>query len=385
MTRTHAFAIFIPMVLTIYGSVNAYIFIRGLQTVPQSSALRPWFIAVFWVVALSYIAARFLERFAPPWATEGLIWIGSFWLGAMAYFFIILVVIDCARLVNYFLPFFPGFINRNLQYAKQITALAVTGIVLLVLIGGRINQAFPRVRTIEIAIHKKSPIKELNVALATDIHLGTIVCNSHFMRIVDKINSVHPDIVLFAGDIVDEDIAPVIRQNLGDTIQLIHSKYGTYGITGNHEYIGGVETACVYLEAHGVTMLRDRSVKIDNAFTLVGREDRSLERMSGAHRKDLHALMKDVDGSLPVILMDHQPFGLDDAVKNNIDLQFSGHTHDGQLWPFNFITNRIYELSYGYMQKGNTQFYVSCGVGTWGPPIRTSGRPEVVNIRLKFD
>ena len=385
MTRTHAFAIFIPVVLVIYGSINAYIFVRGFQTVPQSSALRPWFVAIFWVVALSYIAARFLERVAPSSATNGLIWIGSFWLGAMAYFFIIIVVIDFARLVNYFLPFFPGFITRNIQYAKQITAFVVTGIVLLVLIVGRINQAFPRVRTIEIAIHKKSPIKELNVALATDIHLGTIVCNSHFMRIVNKINSLHPDIVLFAGDIVDEDIAPVIRQNLGDTLQLIHSKYGTYGITGNHEYIGGVEIACTYLESHGINMLRDRSVKVDNAFTLVGREDRSIDRMNGVHRKDLHALMWDVDGSLPVILMDHQPFNLDDAVRNNIDLQLSGHTHDGQLWPFNFITNRIYELSYGYMMKGNTQFYVSCGVGTWGPPIRTSGRPEVVNIRLKFD
>ena len=90
MTRTHAFAIFIPVVLVIYGSVNAYIFIRGLQAVPQTSALRPWFVAAFWVLALAYVAARILERFAPPWATDGFIWVGSFWLGAMAYFFIIL-------------------------------------------------------------------------------------------------------------------------------------------------------------------------------------------------------------------------------------------------------------------------------------------------------
>jgi uncharacterized protein len=132
-------------------------------------------------------------------------------------------------------------------------------------------------------------------------------------------------------------------------------------------------------------MLRDRSVKVADAFTLVGREDRSIQQFGSMKRKDLSDLMKDVDQSLPVILMDHQPFNLDDAVKNNIDLQLSGHTHHGQLWPFNFITDKVYELSYGYLRKGNTHFYVSCGVGTWGPPLRTTSRPEVVNIKLKFD
>jgi len=219
----------------------------------------------------------------------------------------------------------------------------------------------------------------------TDVHLGTIICNSHFMRIVKIINSLNPDIVLFAGDLVDEDIEPVIRQNLGETLRQIKSKYGIYGITGNHEYIGGVEPACKYLIEHGVIMLRDSVAKVANAFTLVGREDVSIRQFNGKKRKQLSELMNGVDTTLPVILMDHQPLRLDDVVDHGVDLQLSGHTHHGQLWPFNYISQAVYELSWGYMKKGSTHFYVSCGVGTWGPPMRTGNRPEVVHVKLKFE
>ena len=128
------------------------------------------------------------------------------------------------------------------------------------------------------------------------------------MRIVKIINSLNPDIVLFAGDLVDEDIEPVIRQNLGETLRQIKSKYGIYGITGNHEYIGGVEPACKYLIEHGVIMLRDSVAKVANAFTLVGREDVSIRQFNGKKRKQLSELMNGVDTTLPVILMDHQGY-----------------------------------------------------------------------------
>ena len=298
--------------------------------------------------------------------------------------FCYLLAIDLLRLVNYIIPFFPEFITRNLQYTKQVIAFIVVGIVLLTVIGARINSMLPRIKTLELTIHKNSPLKELNVAVVSDVHLGTIVCNSHFMRIVEKINSLNPDLVLFAGDLVDEDVEPVIRQNLGETLRQINSKYGIYGITGNHEYIGGVEEACKYLVDHGVVMLRDSVVKVADAFTLVGREDISIRQFSGKQRKQLSDLMKDVDTSLPVILMDHQPLHLNEAVDHGADLQLSGHTHHGQLWPFNYIAEAVYEVSWGYKKKGNTHIYVSCGVGTWGPPMRSGNRPEVVNMKLKF-
>jgi len=385
MTRTQIFIIFFSIVIVLYGLVNTYIYIRGLQAISHNSPLRVWFTVIFWFLAASYLAARLIERIALSWLSDGLVWIGSFWMGAMAYFFVILLAIDLLRLVNYLIPFFPDFLTRNLQYTKKVTALIVIGAVFLTVVGAHINSVLPRIQALELMIQKKSPLKELNIAVISDVHLGTIICNSHFMRIVDKINSLNPDIVLFAGDLVDEDIEPVIRQNLGETLRQIKSKYGIYGVTGNHEYIGGVEPACKYLTEHGVIMLRDSVVQIDGAFTLVGREDVSIVQFDRKKRRSLGDLIKDVDKTLPIILMDHQPLRLNDAVDNGIDLQLSGHTHHGQLWPFNYITEAVYEISWGYKKKRDTHFYVSCGVGTWGPPMRTGNRPEIVNVKLKFE
>jgi uncharacterized protein len=385
MTRTQMFIIFFSVVIVLYGLINIYIYLRGLQAISHASPWRIWFTVIFWFLASSYLVARLLERISVSWLSDGLVWIGSYWMGAMAYFLIILLAIDLLRLVNLLIPIFPDFLMQNLQHTKRVTAIIIVGIVFLTVVGARINGMLPRIQTLELTIQKNSPLKELNIAVVSDVHLGTIICNSHFMRIVEKINSLNPDIVLFAGDLVDEDIQPVIRQNLGETLRQIKSKYGIYGITGNHEYIGGVEPACKYLTEHGVIMLRDSTVQIAGAFTLVGREDLSIHQFGGKNRKPLGDLMKDVNKSLPVILLDHQPLRLNDAVDHGADLQLSGHTHHGQLWPFNYISEAVYELSWGYKQKGNTHFYVSCGVGTWGPPMRTGNRPEVVNVKLRFE
>jgi len=157
-----------------------------------------------------------------------------------------------------------------------------------------------------------------------------------------------------------------------------------FAVTGNHEYIGGVEEACAYLTAHNVVMLRDQAVKVNGSFFLVGREDRSANRNKSRQRKSLEELMRNVDRRYPVILMDHQPFRLEDAVNQGIDLQLSGHTHHGQLWPISYIIQAIYQVGWGYRKIAGTHIYVSNGVGTWGPPIRIGNRPEILNIRLQL-
>jgi len=201
---------------------------------------------------------------------------------------------------------------------------------------------------------------------------------------VDMVHVIRPDIVLLCGDIVDEDLGPVIENNLGEMLRSIRSRYGTYAVTGNHEYIGGVDAACRYLSDHGVKLLRDEAVLIDGSFYLVGREDRSIRQFTGMTRRPLWSIMKGVDRSLPVIMMDHQPLRLSSAVENGVDLQVSGHTHHGQLWPANIVTGLIYEVSRGFKKIGGTSFYVSCGFGTWGPPARLGNRPEVVHIYVRF-
>ena len=170
---------------------------------------------------------------------------------------------------------------------------------------------------------------------------------------------------------------------MGACLEKINAPLGVYAITGNHEYFSGVAAAVSYMEEGNITVLQDAAVKVADAFYLVGRKDRMAERLGGG-RKEVSEILQDVDKSFPLILMDHQPYFLEVAEQNGIDLQLSGHTHHGQLFPFNFITRAIYELSWGYLQKGNTHYYVSCGVGTWGPPIRTNSHPEIVELNIRF-
>lgn len=381
--RTVNFIIFFSIAIAVFAAINVHIFFAGRSGIPET--YRFWYTLMFIFFSASFLVGRFVERTGVIWLSDPLVWIGSFWLAAMAYFFLIVLCIDFLRLIDFIFPFFPSIITNNPAQSRQVIVGSVFAIVTVTVFAGYLNARTPRVKTLELTIPKNAHgIKGLNIAMASDIHLGTLVSKSHLERIVKDINALNPDLVLLPGDVVDEDLGPVIRQNLGETLRSIRSKYGVFAITGNHEYIGGVEPACRYLTEHGIVMLRDSSLEIAGSFTLVGREDRSLRQFEGKRRKPLEEIMAAVDKSLPIILMDHQPFQLDEAVKNGVDLQLSGHTHHGQLWPFNFITEKVYELSWGYMKKGNTHFYVSCGVGTWGPPVRTGNTPEIMNVKLQF-
>lgn len=382
--RFIAFALFFSIFLTVYGLLNYYIFSRGWWIAPVEYRLT--YALLFGFLAFSYPVGRFLERVTLSWLSSSLVWIGSYWLAAFIYFFLTLLSIDLLRLINVIVPFFPSFLTGDVEQTNRVIALSVVGGIILALVAGHLNARNPRIKVLDLTIPKNShPLKSLNIAVASDIHLGTIVCKWRLEHIVEKINALNPDLVLLPGDVLDEDLGPVIRQNLGETLRSIKSKHGVIAITGNHEYIGGVEQACQYLTDHGVQVLRDGAVKLLDSLYIVGREDRSISQFSGKKRKPLSELMQGVDKSLPIILMDHQPFHLEEAEQHGVDLQLSGHTHHGQLWPFNFITKKVYELSWGYKQRGRTHIYVSSGVGTWGPPIRTGNRPEIVNVRLKFE
>lgn len=377
--KKHTFIIFFSIIFTVYALVNFYIFITGWHAVPIS--YNSWYLVSFLILSLSYFGGRFLEKARPGFISTVLIWLGSLWLGAMVYFLFAVMLTDLLRLVNLIIPFIP----KEHAALNLLAFRLVISLVFIIIFFGFINARSPRVKDLTLDIVKRTGgLKQLKIAVASDIHLGTIICKSRIEKIVKFINSLDADLVLLPGDVVDEDIGPVIRQNLGDTLRKIRSKYGVYAITGNHEYIGGAEPACKYLEEHGIVELRDRYVKIADSFYIIGREDRAMKSFAGKTRKSLDEIMLGIDKSLPMILMDHQPVKLEEAEKQGIDLQLSGHTHHGQLWPFNFITKKIYELSMGYEKKGNTHYYVSCGAGTWGPPVRTGNRPEIINLTLNF-
>jgi len=166
---------------------------------------------------------------------------------------------------------------------------------------------------------------------------------------------------------------------LGQHLQEITPPMGMYAITGNHEYIGGIDATLQYLTSINITVLRDTIITLPNGIQIVGRND-----IYSKKQRPLDSLLQHINHSKPIIVMNHQPYNLHEAVTNNVDLHISGHTHHGQLWPFNYITRSIFELSWGYKHEKSTHLYVSSGFGTWGPTVRIGNKPEVVVFDVTF-
>ncbi len=384
--RNIQFLIFFGIVISIHLLINFYIFSRGLRTFEPGSQIRTIYIIIYWFLALSYIVGRVLERYYLCKISDFLTWTGSFWLAAMLYLFLIVVSFDLARLVNHFIPFFNKLLPISLLQKPYFLTYFVGAVVFLLIAIGHLNAIFPRTHFVNIDLEGKiTNQKQLKIAMVSDIHLGTIVANIRTQRIVNLINATNPDVILLAGDIVDEDLSPVIKRNLGKTLTQLKAPLGVYGITGNHEYIGGVEPAVKYLEDHGIKVLRDTMIELVENVYVAGREDIQGHRFGGKPRKSLKDIIQQKNDSSTIILLDHQPAAINEAIQNQIDLMLSGHTHHGQLWPLNYITKAVYLVSWGSKKFENTHVYVSSGIGSWGPPVRIGNRPEVVVITLNFN
>jgi predicted MPP superfamily phosphohydrolase len=203
-------------------------------------------------------------------------------------------------------------------------------------------------------------------------------------KIVSRINELNPDVVFIPGDIVDDRAATLKSEGIGVSLSKIKSKYGVFASTGNHEFINGIIGTSKFITDNGINLIRDSSLLVADSFTLAAREDGSKNNFTGEPRKSLQEIMSGVDKNYPIILLDHTPFKLEEAEANGVSLQLSGHTHHGQMFPLNFITKMVYEVSWGYNKKIDTHFYVSCGVGTWGPPVRLGSESEIVNLKITF-
>ncbi|TLX75170.1 metallophosphoesterase [Labilibacter sediminis] len=379
------FLIFFSIIFGIHFLVNLYIYKRGIQGLEAYPELIPWLKGIMLFLVLAYPLGRFLEKlwFSP--VTNIIHWAGAFWFAGMLYFILAIFTIDIIRWSNLLFNYIPGHWINNYAQTKLILTYGLTGIVVLVVTLGHINAWTPKIVKKTIIIPKQGGnYKSLKIVAASDIHLGTIIGPRKTGKLVSTINALKPDIILFAGDVVDEDLKPVIEQNLGNNLLKLQAPLGTYAVTGNHEYIGGAEAAVKYLKEHNINILRDSSVLIDNSFYITGREDKDKTSFTQQSRKSVPDLLKPLDDNKPIILLDHQPFELNIAEENGIDLQISGHTHHGQLWPLSIITKKMFEISQGYKQKGNSHFYVSTGFGTWGPPVRIGNRPEILEFTLVF-
>jgi len=376
----------VSVIFLIYGGLNYYIGLRGWQAlfsfVPCLSSKVYW--PFFLLLSFSYLVSRFSEKFLPTFLYEGLTLIGAYWLAFMWYFLLVITALDLLRVLDRWLRLIPVEIKRNLNPAL---GLAVVVLVAGIVSYGAWNARHPQVKHYDLTIAKQAgPLKQIHVVMVSDIHLGTIVHNGNLTKMVNMVNDLKPDLILFAGDVFDENIESSNKQQVSDNFRKLSAPYGVFAVLGNHEYFGGnAEEAIKYLGEAGVKVLRDSSEKIAGSFYLIGRDDRSGARYNGGPRQELKTLMQGIDRAFPIILMDHQPSHLEEPVGQGVDLQLSGHTHAGQLFPIRLITRRIFEDDWGLLRKGDFQLIVSSGYGTWGPPVRLGNTPEVVDITIKFN
>ncbi len=383
--RPLSIIVFYSVVIFVYLLVNYYIFIRGWQALPSGSKGRSVYLFAFLFISLAFIAGRIVENFWLGQPASFLIWTGSFWLGAMLYILLILVMIDLVRVLNLAVPVIPATWLSNSLHTKKVLFFSTLAIVVLIVAAAHVNTWYPRINRLEVNLDKRnSQMDSVSMVLISDIHLGTLTPKHRIRKMVEKVNSLEADMILLAGDILDEDVGPVIKMDLGSSIKDLSAPLGVYGVTGNHEYIGGVDTAAEYITSHGIYLIRDTVININNSFYLAGREDLVINRFTDMTRKNLEDLLAGIEDDLPVIMLDHQPFDLKKSAAAGVHFQMSGHTHHGQLWPLNFITRMVYKVSRGLEEIDGMKVYVSNGIGTWGPPMRLGNRPEIVFINVSF-
>ncbi len=376
------YMIFFVVVFLVNLLVNLYIFSRTRTLFPSGNGI--WWILtiLFWLLAFAYVIGRFTERAGVMSLAEPFVKIGSWWLGAMVYLTLLFLLADILRGINSLFNLTEFFrFNWNSEKGR-IVIVIVYSLSAIILIGGYLGARIPTVKRVSIQINKTVPDRKQKVVLVSDIHLGMMISNGKLDRMVQLVNNENADLVLLAGDVFDEDLGPVIQNNMGDLLKNLRAKQGVFAVLGNHEFYGNATAAQEYLENHNITVLRDSVAILPSGIAIVGREDITSERMFGKSRKTLRKLLEGVESENPVFLLDHQPYNLADVAEHNVDLQVSGHTHNGQMWPFNYITGAMFEISNGHGKIKDTHFYVSSGYGTWGPPIRTNSRSEIVVLEI---
>jgi hypothetical protein len=374
--------VFFTIALTIYSLVNFYIFYKGYKALDVLQSHKLLYTVIAFITAILFIVAKVLESKHSSLLTDVLNIVGGFWLAFMLYGFLFFLLSDIILL---FLRI-PGVIRgENILLYRKWSFFVIAIVSSLLIVGGFINALIPVTREYNLTINKSAgTVKTLRIAAVSDIHLGSIIRKRSLKKMSRIITDLKPDLVLLLGDIIDGEIGPVLRGDLLQYFTYPASTSGLYAITGNHEFIGGASRTIPYIESKGIKILKDEMVTIEGGIQLIGRIDRDSFRFYRKERMPLSELIKQADTTKPVILLDHQPFHLDETAEYGIDLELSGHTHNGQMWPLNYVTGMIYELSSGYLKKKNTNFIVSSGYGLWGPRVRSGSRSEVLLVNLTF-
>ena len=268
----------------------------------------------------------------------------------------------------------PSWIASLLRHSWRGTAL-VAALITALLFFGNLNYRHKHRHTLTLTTDK--PIdRPYRLVMASDLHLGYHNTRRELARWVDLFNAEHADAILLAGDLVDGSMRPLLDEDMAAELRRLNAP--VYACLGNHEFYSGLPEAERFYSDARIRLLRDDTAHIAPSIIAIGRDDRTNHR-----RKPLDSLVTTSDRNKFLVLLDHQPYRLDQAEKADVDLQLSGHTHRGQVWPLSWITDAIYECSWGSHQRGRTHYYISSGLGIWGGKYRIGTRSEYVVITLE--
>jgi uncharacterized protein len=357
---------------------NIYVFFR-IKDLFISKGYKLWFLLVYLLIVAIYPLLGSFPGRDMNLISRLLSFLSDYILPFYLYLFLSVLFFDLFLLLNLLIKILPYEVRKSLWFRiYALTAIIIISV--LVVVSGVINLNTIRVSKYQVTVPKKSSsIDHLKVAFVADFHIQQDIPLDFVEQFVRKVNDLQPDIMLYGGDIVEGSRANGTLETIESNLRTIHTKLGSYGVLGNHESYGRRETGSFFRKA-GITLLRDSLVKIDSSFYLAGRYDQQYRG-----RKSVNEIIGTESSDLPVILLDHRPTELQETSLTPVDVQFSGHTHDGQMFPINLILHTMYELTWGYKKIRNTHFFVTSGIRLWGPPVKTAGKSEIMLVDIHFE
>ena len=347
----------IALVITLTGYICWHLW----RITPQGWKPASVSVFIFWMT--SFFVGFAINDRIPMKAATVLYEVGNTWTIAFLYLLLIFLVADIAA-VCYLLP--KMFLKDSAAGLGTVVSIVA---VILTLGGIHYHHKYRE----ELTIATSKPLdKSMTIVMASDLHLGYHNRKAELARWVDMINAEKPDLVLFGGDVIDLSLRPVIEGNYAQEFHRVEAPM--MAVLGNHEFYSNLKLAQQFYKESGIQLLKD-SVAHFNGIDIIGRDDRTSHR-----RVSLNTLSKGLQGF--TIVLDHQPYHLEEAEAARIDFQFSGHTHRGQVWPLSWVTDAMYEKAWGHHRRSNTQYYVSSGLGIWGAKIRVGTRSEYLVLHL---
>jgi predicted MPP superfamily phosphohydrolase len=369
--------VFLLLYFLIYGSLHVYIFIKVKSAFAFNTQISIYVGLFLFAMILSPVLVRMFGRKELDSLARILSYIGYTWMGFLFLFCSASLVLD---ILTYILG---CFYKTNLISSAKVSFFISCVVSLCISVYSYYEAKDIRVEKILIK-SRKIPREAGNIKIVqiSDVHLGLEVGKDRLTKIVNMIKDINPDVLLSTGDLVD-----AATNSLDEYTRLLNElnpKYGKYAITGNHEYFAGIKEAADFIQKSGFKLLRGEAINVENIINIAGIDD-STSRMYGDFKNiPEERLLSDIKNDNYTILLKHVPY----VTKRSIplfDLQLSGHTHKGQIFPFSIIVRLFYPRCAGFWRLGNdTDLYISRGTGTWGPLMRFMAPPEITEIELRF-